>query len=145
VLAQSDLRTQILGIPGVGMGSPTDADWQGVGALCLDATKANVFQGEFDGVELTFMGLKRVPAHRPAARFARDGGGVHPVAGDMLERVFLRRPAHQPGYQDPAGHGGEPDRFPGHQLVVDGGPVDGRDCALGGRGHFPRALHHQTA
>ena len=31
VLAQSDLRTQILQIPGVGMGSPTDADWQEVG------------------------------------------------------------------------------------------------------------------
>jgi multiple sugar transport system substrate-binding protein len=34
VLAQSDLRTQILQIPGVNMGSPTAADWQKVGALC---------------------------------------------------------------------------------------------------------------
>ena len=30
-LAQSDVRTQILQIPGVGKGSPTDADWQKVG------------------------------------------------------------------------------------------------------------------
>ena len=30
-MAQSDLRKQILQIPGVGKGSPTDADWQKVG------------------------------------------------------------------------------------------------------------------
>jgi multiple sugar transport system substrate-binding protein len=63
VLAQSDLRTQILQIPGVGVGSPTDADWQEVGALCLEATKANVAQGEFDGVALTFMGLNNQNLH----------------------------------------------------------------------------------
>ena len=33
--AQEDLRAQILQIPGVGKGSPTDADWQKVGELCL--------------------------------------------------------------------------------------------------------------
>jgi len=34
--AQSgSLRAEILKIPGVGMGSPTDADWQKVGELCL--------------------------------------------------------------------------------------------------------------
>jgi multiple sugar transport system substrate-binding protein len=43
--AESDLRAQILQIPGVGKGSPTDADWQKVGALCLGATKANVKEG----------------------------------------------------------------------------------------------------
>ncbi|HNB29149.1 MAG TPA: twin-arginine translocation signal domain-containing protein, partial [Alphaproteobacteria bacterium] len=52
-----DLRKQLLQIPGVGKGSPTDADWQKVGELCLGATKANVAEGEFKGVELTFMGL----------------------------------------------------------------------------------------
>jgi multiple sugar transport system substrate-binding protein len=61
--AQSDLRTQILQIPGVGVGSPTDADWQEVGALCLDATRANVAEGEFAGVELTFMGLNNQNLH----------------------------------------------------------------------------------
>ena len=71
------------------------------------------------------------------------GGGVHPLAGAVLERVFLRRPAHQHGRQDPAGHGGEPDRLAGHQLVVHGGAVDGGDRAAGARGHLPRALHHQ--
>jgi multiple sugar transport system substrate-binding protein len=63
LLAQSDLRTQILQIPGVGMGSPTDGDWQQVGALCLDSTKANVAPGEFAGVELTFMGLNNQNLH----------------------------------------------------------------------------------
>jgi multiple sugar transport system substrate-binding protein len=62
-LAQDDLRTQLLQIPGVGMGQPTDADWQKVGALCLDPTKANVTEGEFAGVELSFMGLNNQNLH----------------------------------------------------------------------------------
>ena len=57
-LAAGDgLRAEILKIPGVGMGSPTDADWQKVGELCLGPTKDRVAEGEFAGVELTFMGL----------------------------------------------------------------------------------------
>lgn len=62
-LAQDDLRTQILKIPGVGVGSPTDSDWQKVGELCLEPTKANVQPGEFKGVELTFMGLNNQNLH----------------------------------------------------------------------------------
>ncbi|WP_210346046.1 ABC transporter substrate-binding protein [Aestuariivirga sp. YIM B02566] len=61
--AQSDLRKELLQIPGVGKGSPTDADWQKVGELCLGATKANVKEGEFKGVELTFMGLNNQNLH----------------------------------------------------------------------------------
>lgn len=61
--AQSDLRAEILKIPGVGMGSPTDRDWQKVGELCLAATKATVAPGEFEGVELTFMGLNNQNLH----------------------------------------------------------------------------------
>lgn len=61
--AQDNLRAEILKIPGVGAGSPTDADWQKVGELCLGATKANVQQGEFAGVELTFMGLNNQNLH----------------------------------------------------------------------------------
>ena len=62
-MAQDSVRSQILAIPGVGMGSPTDADWQKVGELCLGATKANVAQGEFAGVELSFMGLNNQNLH----------------------------------------------------------------------------------
>jgi multiple sugar transport system substrate-binding protein len=61
--ADEALRAEILKIPGVGKGSPTDADWQKVGELCLGATKANVKEGEFAGVELTFMGLNNQNLH----------------------------------------------------------------------------------
>ena len=47
--AHANVREAILKIPGVGKGSPTDADWQKVGALCLGPTKANVAEGEFAG------------------------------------------------------------------------------------------------
>ena len=62
-LAQADVRAAILAIPGVGAGSPTDADWQKVGEMTLAATKANVAEGEFSGVELTFMGLNNQNLH----------------------------------------------------------------------------------
>jgi multiple sugar transport system substrate-binding protein len=62
-MAQADLRQQILAIPGVGMGSPTDAHWQQVGELCLGGTRASVAEGEFAGVELTFMGLNNQNLH----------------------------------------------------------------------------------
>lgn len=61
--AQGSLRAEILKIPGVGAGSPTDADWQKVGEMCLEATKQNVQEGEFAGVELTFMGLNNQNLH----------------------------------------------------------------------------------
>ena len=35
----SELRKAILQIPGVGAGSPGDADWQKVGEMCLGPTK----------------------------------------------------------------------------------------------------------
>ena len=62
-MAQDSVRAQILAIPGVGNGSPTDADWQKVGELCLAATKENVAEGEFAGVELSFLGLNNQNLH----------------------------------------------------------------------------------
>ena len=61
--AEDSVVTQIMKIPGAGNGSPTDADWQKVGALCLGPTKANVKQGEFAGVEFSFMGLNNQNLH----------------------------------------------------------------------------------
>lgn len=58
-----NVRAEILKIPGVGAGSPTDSDWQKVGEMCLGATKGNVIEGEFEGVELTFMGLNNQNLH----------------------------------------------------------------------------------
>ena len=59
----ANLRAEILKIPGVGQGSPTDADWQKVGEMCLGPTKERVAEGEFEGVELTFMGLNNQNLH----------------------------------------------------------------------------------
>ena len=61
--AQDNLRAEILKIPGVGKGQPTDADFQKVGEMCLGATRATVKEGEFAGVELTFMGLNNQNLH----------------------------------------------------------------------------------
>ena len=61
--SHGSLRADILKIPGVGMGSPTDSDWQKVGEMCLGPTKEVVSEGEFSGVELTFMGLNNQNLH----------------------------------------------------------------------------------
>lgn len=61
--AHSNVRAEILKIPGVGAGSPTDTDWQKVGEMCLGDTMKNVAAGEFEGVELTFMGLNNQNLH----------------------------------------------------------------------------------
>ena len=61
--AHGNLRAEILKIPGVGMGSPTDADWQKVGEMCLGPTKEVVQPGEFAGVQLRFMGLNNQNLH----------------------------------------------------------------------------------
>ncbi len=61
--AHTDVRAQILQIPGVGQGCPTDADWQKVGELVPRPTKERVAEGEFAGVELTFMGLNNQNLH----------------------------------------------------------------------------------
>ncbi len=61
--SHASVRAEILKIPGVGMGSPTDADWQKVGELTLGPTKERVEEGEFAGVELTFMGLNNQNLH----------------------------------------------------------------------------------
>ncbi|HXT07538.1 MAG TPA: ABC transporter substrate-binding protein [Roseiarcus sp.] len=61
--AEDSVVSQIMKIPGAGNGSPTDADWQKVGALCLGPTKASVKPGEFKGVQFSFMGLNNQNLH----------------------------------------------------------------------------------
>jgi multiple sugar transport system substrate-binding protein len=61
--AADDVRAEILKIPGVNKGTPTDADWQKVGEMCLGPTKETVKEGEFASVELTFMGLNNQNLH----------------------------------------------------------------------------------
>ena len=61
--AATNLRAALLKIPGVGTGSPSDADYQKVGEMTLGPTKAVVEEGEFEGVELTFLGLNNQNQH----------------------------------------------------------------------------------
>ena len=61
--AADSVVAQIMKIPGAGNGSPTDADWQKVGELCLGPTKETVQPGEFKGVEFAFMGLNNQNLH----------------------------------------------------------------------------------
>jgi multiple sugar transport system substrate-binding protein len=61
--AQGSLRADILKIPGVGKGQPGDAEWQKVGEMCLGPTKEVIKEGEFAGVELSFMGLNNQNVH----------------------------------------------------------------------------------
>jgi multiple sugar transport system substrate-binding protein len=61
--AADSVVAQIMKIPGAGNGSPTDADWQKVGELCLGPTKENVKPGEFKGVQFSFMGLNNQNLH----------------------------------------------------------------------------------
>ena len=61
--AADSVVAQIMKIPGAGNGSPTDADWQKVGALCLGPTKENVQPGEFKGIGFSFMGLNNQNLH----------------------------------------------------------------------------------
>lgn len=61
--AATDLRAALLKIPGVGTGAPSDADYQKVGEMTLGPTKAVVAEGEFEGVELTFLGLNNQNQH----------------------------------------------------------------------------------
>jgi multiple sugar transport system substrate-binding protein len=61
--AADSVVAQIMKIPGAGNGSPTDADWQKVGELCLGPTKEYVQPGEFKGVKFSFMGLNNQNLH----------------------------------------------------------------------------------
>jgi multiple sugar transport system substrate-binding protein len=61
-LAQESIIQQILAIPGAGA-QPTEADMQRVGELVLEPTKVNVQPGEFQGQQLTFLGLNNAGLH----------------------------------------------------------------------------------
>ena len=75
-LAQDDadyeLRAQMLAIPGIGAGQPTDADWQQVGELALGPTKAILDEGECSALQgdnsISFMGLNNVNLHNVVFR-----------------------------------------------------------------------------
>src|SRR5687767_1641673 len=129
-LAQDNLRTQILQIPGVGKGQPTDADWQQVGELCLGPTKANVTEGEFNGVELTFMGLNNQNLHNVLFR-----GFLKPweaYTGAKITWIDLAQADYNPRLQQAIATG-----TVDFDLIEMGAPFEGDVCGKGLASEMP--------
>ena len=121
---EQDLRKQILQIPGVGKGQPTDADWQKVGELCLGATKANVKEGEFKGVELTFMGLNNQNLHNVLFR-----GFLKPweaYTGAKITWIDLAQADYNPRLQQAIATG-----TVDFDIIEMGAPFEGDVCGKG--------------
>ncbi len=120
------LRAEILKIPGVGMGSPTDADWQKVGELCLGPTKETVAEGEFAGRRADLHGAQQPePAQLPVPRLPEALGGLH-RRQDQLDRPRAGRLQRAPAAVDRHRHG----RLRHHR---DGRAVRGRRARQGAR------------
>ncbi|WP_026870113.1 twin-arginine translocation signal domain-containing protein [Inquilinus limosus] len=129
-LAQSDLRAQILQIPGVGKGSPTDADWQKVGELCLGPTKAMIKEGEFNGVQLTFMGLNNQNLHNLLFR-----GFLKPweaYTGARITWIDLAQADYNPRLQQAIATG-----TVDFDIVEMGAPFEGDVCGKGLASEMP--------
>lgn len=100
VVSSADFRKQLLQIPGVGKGSPTDAEWQKVGEMLLDSTKQNVKEGEFAGVELSFLGLNNQNLHNMLFR-----GFLKPweaYTGAKISWIDLARQTTTHDYSNPS-------------------------------------------
>jgi multiple sugar transport system substrate-binding protein len=122
--ARADLRADLLKIPGVNKGSPTDADWQKVGELTLGATKQNVKQGEFKGVELTFMGLNNQNLHNLLFR-----GFLKPweaYTGAKINWIDLAQADYNPRLQQAIATG-----TVDFDIVEMGAPFEGDVCGKG--------------
>src|ERR1700749_1387994 len=122
--AEDSIVSQIMKIPGVGKGSPTDADWQKVGALCLGPTKANVKEGEFKGVELTFMGLNNQNLHNFLFR-----GFLKPweaYTGAKINWIDLAQADYNPRLQQAIATG-----TVDFDIVEMGAPFEGDVCGKG--------------
>jgi multiple sugar transport system substrate-binding protein len=123
-------RTQLLQIPGVGKGSPTDADWQKVGELTLEATKTNVKEGEFKGVELTFMGLNNQNLHNLLFR-----GFLKPweaYTGAKLTWIDLAQADYNPRLQQAIATG-----TVDFDILEMGAPFEGDVCGKGLASEMP--------
>lgn len=126
----TSLRGQILQVPGVGKGSPTDADWQKVGEMCLEATKKNVKQGEFAGVELSFMGLNNQNLHNVLFR-----GFLKPweaYTGAKITWIDLAQADYNPRLQQAIATG-----TVDFDLLEMGAPFEGDVCGKGLASEMP--------
>lgn len=128
--AASSLRADLLKIPGVGMGSPTDADWQKVGAMTLDPTKKNVSEGEFQGIELTFLGLNNQNLHNLLFR-----GFLKPweaYTGATINWIDLAQSDYNPRLQQAIATG-----TVDFDIIEMGAPFEGDVCGKGLASEMP--------
>ena len=128
--AQDDLRAQLMQIPGVGKGQPTDADWQKVGELCLGPTKTNVTQGEFAGVELTFFGINNQGLHNILFR-----GLLKPwedYTGAKITWIDLAQADYNPRLQQAIATG-----TIDFDILAMGAPLEGDVCGKGLASEMP--------
>jgi len=134
--SEKALRKQILKIPGVGKGSPTDADWQKVGELCLGATKARVKAGAFKGVQLTFMGLNNQNLHDFLFR-----GFLKPwerYTGASIKWIDLAQADYNPRLQQAIATG-----TIDFDILEMGAPFEGDVCGKGLTSEMPDAVKQQ--
>jgi multiple sugar transport system substrate-binding protein len=128
--AQNDLRRQILQVPGVGKGSPTDDDWQKVGELCLGPTKRNVQAGEFRGVELKFMGLNNQNLHNVLFRGFLKPWEAH--TGAKITWIDLAQADYNPRLQQAIATG-----TVDFDVLQMGAPFEGDVCGKGLASEMP--------
>jgi multiple sugar transport system substrate-binding protein len=122
--AQDDVRAAILQIPGVGKGSPTDADWQKVGEMCLGSTKANVAEGEFAGVELTFFGINNNGLHNILFRGLLKGWEAY--TGAKINWIDLAQADYNPRLQQAIATG-----TVDFDILAMGAPLEGDTAGKG--------------
>jgi multiple sugar transport system substrate-binding protein len=119
-----------LQIPGVGKGAPTDSDWQKVGELCLGPTKASVKEGEFRGVELSFMGLNNQNLHNLLFR-----GFLKPweaYTGAKISWIDLAQADYNPRLQQAIATG-----TVDFDILEMGAPFEGDVCGKGLASEMP--------
>ena len=134
--AQGDLRAELLKIPGVGAGSPTDADWQKVGEMCLGPTKQNVAEGEFAGVELSFMGITNQNLHNFLFR-----GFLRPwetYTGAKITWIDLAQADYNPRLQQSIATG-----TVDFDILEMGAPFEGDVCGKGLASEMPDWVKQQ--
>lgn len=123
-MAQDSVRAQILQIPGVGKGSPTDADWQKVGEMCLDSTKTNVAEGEFAGVELSFFGINNNGLHNILFRGLLKGWEAY--TGAKINWIDLAQADYNPRLQQSIATG-----TVDFDILAMGAPLEGDTASKG--------------
>lgn len=130
VHAQDNLRAEILKIPGVGKGQPTDSDFQKVGEMCLGPTKDVIKEGEFKGVELSFMGLNNLNLHNVLYRGLSKSWADY--TGAKINWIDLAQADYNPRLQQAIATG-----TVDFDVVEMGAPFEGDVCGKGLASEMP--------